>query len=159
MDNERDNGRWKSGFAFSRGSAVLLVDEDPAKLHLYSVMLRELGCRVQTCGSFQQGVELLDSKAFGLVIVSQGSCHFEGRVVLARANEINRNLPVLVLARFLEMSCYLEAMQLGAVDYLAEPITANELARAVETHLPWRPGVREPVLGVSRRGRGARLSA
>jgi len=55
--------------------------------------------------------------------------------VLERANQIDRHLPVLVVARCLDMQCYLEAMQLGAVDYLAEPVSVQELGRAVETHL------------------------
>jgi response regulator of citrate/malate metabolism len=56
--------------------------------------------------------------------------------VLKRATEINRSLPVLVVARCLDMGCYLEAMQLGAVDYLVEPLTASEIGRVLEDHPP-----------------------
>jgi DNA-binding NtrC family response regulator len=76
----------------------------------------------------------LDSNGFDLIIVSQGSRDFEGRCVLERATEIDRRLPVLVIARCLDMHCYLEAIQLGAVDYLAEPVPAAELGRLVANH-------------------------
>ncbi len=33
------------------------------------------------------------------------------------------------------MNCYLEAMQLGAVDYLEEPLKLDEMLRAVKAHL------------------------
>jgi response regulator of citrate/malate metabolism len=54
--------------------------------------------------------------------------------VLKRATETNRSLPVLVVARCLDMGCYLEAMQLGAVDYLVEPLTVSEIGRVLENH-------------------------
>ena len=50
--------------------------------------------------------------------------------------EIDHQLPVLVVARCLDMGCYLEAMQLGAVDYLAEPVTASEIGRVLGNHPP-----------------------
>jgi two-component system C4-dicarboxylate transport response regulator DctD len=96
---------------------------------------------------------------FGLVVVSQGSPKFEGRAVLERAVQIDLSLPVLVVARCLDMPCYLEAMQLGAVDYLAEPITVQELGRAVETHLKSRSALKESVRRVSKQERSAGLSA
>jgi DNA-binding NtrC family response regulator len=76
----------------------------------------------------------LDLGGFDFIIVSQGSADFEGRGVLERATEIDRRLPVLVVARCLDMHCYLEAIQLGAVDYLAEPVPAAELDRLVANH-------------------------
>jgi CheY-like chemotaxis protein len=56
--------------------------------------------------------------------------------VVERAIKSNRRLPVLVVARQLEMQCYLEAMQLGAVDYVAEPSVGAEIARVLHNHLP-----------------------
>jgi FixJ family two-component response regulator len=61
--------------------------------------------------------------------------------VLEVAVEFNRRLPVVVVARQLEMSCYLEAMQLGAVDYLAGPLGGEEMARVMRTWGPRCKGV------------------
>jgi response regulator of citrate/malate metabolism len=36
------------------------------------------------------------------------------------------------------MDCYLEAMQLGAMDYLVEPLTVWEIGRLLERHSPVR---------------------
>jgi DNA-binding NtrC family response regulator len=51
-----------------------------------------------------------------------------------RAIEVNPRLPVLVVARFLDMDSYREAIQLGAIDYLIEPLTVWEIGRLLETH-------------------------
>ena len=85
---------------------------------------------------FQEGVRCLADEVFDFVMVSQGTPNFEGSRVLKRATEINRSLPVLVVARCLDMGCYLEAMQLGAVDYLVEPLTVSEIGRVLENHSP-----------------------
>ena len=114
---------------------VLLVEEDPADLHFFFSILQGNGFQVHACGSYADGVRYLDSEAFDLVIVGQGSPNFEGRCVLERAIEIDRRMPVLVVARCIDMPCYLEAMQLGAIDYLPEPLRVEELVRAVENHL------------------------
>jgi len=50
--------------------------------------------------------------------------NFEGRLLVERAIEIDRNLPVVVLTECLVMGYYLEAMQLGAADYVEKPLRA-----------------------------------
>ena len=47
---------------------------------------------------------------------------------------IDRRTPVLVITRGRDMHCYLEAMQLGAVDYLEKPIASSELAHVIEAY-------------------------
>jgi len=56
-----------------------------------------------------------------------------GCAVLEKAIKMDRGRQVLVVARVLNMGCYLEAMQLGARDYMEEPVLEPEMARAVET--------------------------
>jgi len=119
-----------------RGKA-LLVHEDPGGLHHYCSILEGWGYQVRACHSYEEGVCCLGSEVFDFVMVSQGSRNFEGRCVVERAIEIDRSLPVLVVARCLDMGCYSEAMQLGAVDYLAEPVTVSEIGRVLGNHPPF----------------------
>jgi DNA-binding NtrC family response regulator len=117
---------------------ALLVYEDPTDLQFYCEMLEGYGYVVQTCNSYPEGVRRLADEAFDFVMVSQGTPKFEGRCVLKRAAEINRSLPVLVVARCVDMDSYLEAMQLGAVDYLVEPLTHLDIGRVLKDHRPIR---------------------
>jgi DNA-binding NtrC family response regulator len=117
---------------------VLVVDEDTADLVYYRTVLQRARCAVVTCSSYDKALECLEAEHFDLVVLSQGSCAFEGRRVLERAIAIDRAGQVLVVARVLNMSCYLEAMQLGARDYLEEPVPEHEMIRAAETCLTSR---------------------
>jgi DNA-binding NtrC family response regulator len=117
---------------------ALVVDERPDGLEYYATMLEAYGYQVRRCGTYCEGVRCLGNEAFDFVIVSQGTPKFEGSCVLKRAVEIDRGLPAIVVARCLDMGSCIEAMQLGATDYLVEPLTAWEVGRL----LPPRPCLR-----------------
>ena len=114
---------------------VLIVDEDCRDLQYYGSLLEQLGYEVRRCDSFGSGARSLDGEPFDFVVVSQGGRAFEGRTLLEHVHSVDRHIPVLVLTRSVEMDCYLEAMQLGAVDYLEKPLGQAEMARVVQTHL------------------------
>ena len=98
----------------SKGKLLLAI-EDRGELQYYRTILEGLKYSVRACRSFAEAARVLQSETFDLVVISQGTRQFEGRLVLERAMEIDRRIPVVVLARYLEMRCYMEAMQLGAV--------------------------------------------
>jgi DNA-binding NtrC family response regulator len=114
---------------------VLLIHPDQAGREYTSKLLENLGTAVTACSSFEDGINFLDAERWDFIAINQGGATFPGRIILERASEIDRRLPVLVLTRYHEMSCYTDAMQLGAVDYLEEPVSPPELARVVRTHV------------------------
>ena len=100
---------------------VLVVSEDPGDLFSYSATLAALGYSVVKCSSYEGGARRIEGGEFDLVVLSQGSPAFEGRRVLEHNAELNPHIPILVVARCMDIHCYLEAMELGAVDYLERP--------------------------------------
>jgi DNA-binding NtrC family response regulator len=118
----------------TRSTRVLLVDEEAGDLRILRVTLEGQGLKVYTCTTYEAGVLCLEAETFDIVIVSQGSCAFEGKRVLDRAIQLDRRRPVLVLTRCIDMNCYLEAMQMGAIDYLEKPVPPLDLLRFVQTH-------------------------
>ena len=117
---------------------ALLVHEDPGDHQYYFNMFEGYGYLVRACNSFQESARCLADEVFDFVMVSQGTPKFEGSCVLKRAAEVNRSLPVLVVARCVDMDSYLEAMQLGAVDYLVEPLTLLDIGQVLKNHPPIR---------------------
>ena len=118
----------------SKGRAFV-VDEDRGDLAYYRSILQRAGWTVVACSSYMEALDFLKSESFDLVVLSQGTCSFEGRLVLDRAMMMDRKRPVLVVARPLDMGCYLEAMRMGAADYLEGPVPESELMRAAEAFL------------------------
>lgn len=122
------------------GPRVLMVIDDPASLDHHCELLRSLGYEVLACDSYGEGLAILQNEVFDLVTVGQGSLSFEGKDIVMRALELDRRIPVLVLARNSDMENYLEAMQLGAVDYLEMPVAPEEFMRVLRTHLLYSLG-------------------
>ncbi len=118
-----------------RRTRILLVDEDFRDRDHYRRMLHDSGFDVTACADFTEAAHLLEDLSFECVVVSQGGPDFDGRVVLERSVARNRYRPVIVISRYHDVGCYLEAMQLGAVDYLEKPLTAVDIVRTVTTHL------------------------
>jgi DNA-binding NtrC family response regulator len=118
-----------------RKAKLLVVDEDLRDMSEYCGMLRERGYEVHCVCSYAEGASCLNCEPVDLVIVSQGSPAFEGRRVMERAIEKDRRITVLVLARSVDMGCPLEAMKLGAFDYLEKPVSAGEMLTLVATHI------------------------
>jgi DNA-binding NtrC family response regulator len=117
---------------------VLVMDEDADDLRSFSSFLEQGGFDVRACGTCADALLRLESEVLDFIIVSQGGPSFEGRSVLKKAIEIDRRMPVLVLARCADMGCYIEAIQLGAFDYFEKPVAPQELLRLVKSHLRCR---------------------
>ena len=129
---------WELGFATpNRSIKVLLVDEDAGDLRILRLILQGQGIDVLPCASYDAGIQCLESEPIDFVVVSQGTQAFEGRKVLDRATQLDRRRPVLVVTRLINMQCYLEAMQMGAVDYLEKPVPPADLLRFVHAHVQY----------------------
>jgi DNA-binding NtrC family response regulator len=131
----RVNPSAAQGVGITSQGKILVIDDDAKDLEAYSLCLRQEGYEVHALVSYSEGLSCLKSERFDLVMVSQGSRRFEGRDILERAIEIDRRTPVLVLARCVDMPCYIEAMYLGASDYFEKPLSTRQILRVVKNHL------------------------
>ncbi len=133
-----NNSFVQPGMEFTaRGRKILLVDEEASDLKFLRIVLEGQGFKVRTCATYEAGIQSLETESFDFVVVNQGTQGFEGRKVLERAMQLDRWRPVLIVTRTIDMPCYLEAMQMGAVDYLEKPLAPAELLRFVKAHVEY----------------------
>jgi len=114
---------------------LLVVDENLEDLLYYSAVLQRQGYEVHSISSYKDGAASVGREDFDLILLSQGSPSFEGRSVLSRAIERDRHAPVVVLSRTIDMPCYIEAMQCGALDYMEKPWLPSEIGSLVRKYL------------------------
>jgi len=114
---------------------VLLVEEDLNDLRVYASSLEQYGYDLRTCARYSDGVRALERERFDFIIVGQGGPAFEGRMVLDYARRLDRPAPILVVTRCPGMKCYMEAMELGALDYIEKLHSPSQFAQVVETYL------------------------
>ena len=113
---------------------ILLVDEDEKDLKYFTTQLGRMGYSVRAFMNYQEAEGCLHREHFDFVMVSQGGPAFETQPLVELTLTRNRQTPVVVLTRCVEMNCYLAAMQLGAADYLEKPLAPAEFEHLVTTH-------------------------
>jgi len=131
MEKRRLKINIREADADGRDLKLLLVDENANDLDYYAEVLRYLGYEVQPVNSYSRAAAALGRERFDLVIVDQGSSDFEGRPVLTRAVEVDRQVPILVLTRTVDADCCIEALDAGAREYVQKPLTTAEVRELV----------------------------
>jgi len=120
----------------SRGFRVLVVD-DAEGIRTYLANLLELsGYDVDTAEDGRRALALLEGGAApDVIILDVMMPGLDGIETLRRIRELEGDIPVIVLSVVGKASTIVEAVRLGAVDYLNKPFEEEELELALEKAL------------------------
>lgn len=110
---------------------VHLVVHDPALRTALAKSLEALECRVQVYDSARAFLLELNGVVPGCVILNIHMPEIDGLEVQRKMNAAGLNLPVIVLDGH-DVPRAVEAMKLGAMEYLERPYTAEALQAALE---------------------------
>ena len=121
---------------------VLVVDDEPDLLMLMQLTLTKLGLEVVTTDSRQSAVEALDSQSFALCLTDMQLGDGTGLDVLAAIAERGLDLPCAVISAFGNADNAVAALKAGAFDYLAKPVSLDQLRTLVKSaiKLPEKAG-------------------
>lgn len=111
---------------------IHLVDDDEAIRHSASFMLRGAGYRVQT---HIDGVSFLDAVATaerGCILLDVQMPQMDGLQVLGALVERGIDMPVIVLTGHGDVSVAVQAMKLGAMDFVEKPYEKALLLASLE---------------------------
>lgn len=102
--------------------AVLLVDDDPIFRQLVTDFLTSQDAKVYQAGNGHQGLELFEHKQIDVVIADLSMPGLGGLGMLKQLIELNPSVPAIVISGHGVMSDVVEALRIGACDYLVKPI-------------------------------------
>lgn len=115
---------------------VLAVDDEEVVCESIRRVLTGEGYHVQTRTSPQEGVELLKKEPFDLLLLDIKMPEMDGIEVLRRARDVAPDTEVLIVTGYATIDTAVEAIKLGAFDYLEKPVSPPQLlvatARALE---------------------------
>ena len=135
---------------------VLVVEDDRSAREYLELLLEQHGYTVRSATDGVEALVALEESAFDLVISDLRMPKLDGFELLMRAKQRWPALPLIVVSAATEVSAVVEAVQLGAVNFLVKPVAAAVMAAAVQKALrvretPALPGQRVPELvGISR---------
>jgi len=121
---------------------VLVVDDERSMRDLLAIMLKQEGHDVAVVEGGAQAIETLSREVFDLIITDLRMREVDGLAVLRAAKEHSPETVVVVITAFASTETAVEAMKLGAYDYITKPFKMDEiklvLANALERSAPTR---------------------
>jgi len=105
---------------------ILLVDDEKSVSSTISMFLKKEGYRVEESSSGKEAVEKLKTKFFDLVITDLKMKPIDGLQVLRETKNINPLTEVILMTGFGTVESGVEAMRLGAYDYIQKPFDKEE---------------------------------
>lgn len=114
---------------------ILVVDDEKDTCLLLSQVLQKEGFIVYTAHSGQEGLNVLRHKKIDLVITDLKMPEMDGMTLLREARRLRTKIKFIMMTAFGEIETYLDAINLGAFDYLNKPMEINDIRNAVKKAL------------------------
>lgn len=119
--------------------SILVVDDEIRYRELYARVLREAGFGVQEAENAGQALGLLARLVPAMVVSDVRMPGASGLDLLRQARTRHPGLPFLLVTAYADVREAVDALKLGAVDYLAKPVDLDELLAAVRDTLGVHP--------------------
>lgn len=119
------------------GGKVYVIDDDAAMRDSLDFLLGSAGLNVRLFDAAQIFLDELPNLAFGCVVTDIRMPGLDGMELLRQLNSSSgaRRLPVIVMTGHGDIPLAVEAMKLGALDFLEKPFEDERLIGMIETAL------------------------
>ncbi len=124
-------------------SRVLLVDDEPSILSVLSALLKAESYEVTPVLGGEKAREMLRSEIFDLMISDIRMSPVNGMELLRQAHEERPQMPVIMLTAYGSVETAIEALKLGAFDYVTKPFKVDELLITVQRALDYSTALNE----------------
>ncbi|HXE56456.1 MAG TPA: sigma-54 dependent transcriptional regulator [Gemmatimonadales bacterium] len=111
---------------------ILIVDDERTLARAIKAFLAEQGYEAEVAGDAEQALQRLESLRPDVVFTDVRLPGMDGIALLRRIREFDPAIPVIVMTAFGSIEGAVEAMKLGAFDYLKKPVDLEELRLLVD---------------------------
>ncbi|MFM9268237.1 PAS domain-containing protein [Tychonema sp. BBK16] len=116
---------------------ILLVDDSPEILHLFSVLLSKLGYKVRPTRDGKLALKYAKKNPPDLILLDIMMPEIDGYQVCEKlkACEQTKDIPVIFISALNEVIDKLKAFSMGGVDYITKPFQLEEVVARIESQL------------------------
>jgi signal transduction histidine kinase len=116
---------------------VLIVDDTPTNLEVISETLSDAGFDVAIATSGDRALQQIERRLPDLILLDVMMPGINGFETCRRikANPRTNHIPIIFMTALSDTDSKVQALEMGAVDYIAKPFHAKEVLARVRTHL------------------------
>ena len=111
---------------------ILIIDDHDSMREGLELLLRRRGHRTRSAERGARGLELLGQEGADLVITDLKMARMDGMEVLRRVKELTPETEVMVITAHGTIETVVEAMKLGAADFITKPFSSEEFGVKVD---------------------------
>ena len=124
-------------------AAILVVDDEPHMRRILEMMLEGFGHRVLAADSAEDALSMLEAEHVDLVLSDLQLPGLSGLDLLSRIRPSWPDVTVVIITGFATIETAVQAIKLGAYDYLVKPFRIEEIEAVVGHALALRDAQRE----------------
>lgn len=114
---------------------ALVIDNDKENRLILESALKKDGFKVYSASGGEEGVTLLREQKFDIVLTGLTMPGLSGIEVLREISSLKTNTPAIVVTPHMSVQAVVEAMKMGAFDYITKPFIPEELIITVNRAL------------------------
>ncbi len=114
---------------------VLIVDDDRRTRRILQILVERLGLESVAFESAEAALEDLNAESAALILTDLKMPGTDGIEFMRRLRQLDEQVPVIVLTAYGTVAAAVEAMKLGAVDFVAKPFDVDALELLIQRSL------------------------
>ena len=112
---------------------VLVIDDEQIVLNSVIKILGHGEYEVEATLSGRQGLEWALSKSYDIVLTDVRMPDMGGMLILRDIKKAKPSMPVIIITGYANVQTAMQAMKLGAAEYIEKPFTPDQLLKAVHS--------------------------
>jgi len=117
---------------------ILIVEDEKHMREILNMLLESEGYAVTTAENGARGIECLEKEIYDLVVTDIKMPGVDGFGILKKARDISPETLVIMITAFGTMESAIEAMKLGAYDFVHKPFKIDEIRLTINKALEKR---------------------
>ena len=111
---------------------ILIVDDDTAHLSMLQTVLKSLGHAIDTATDGKDAISGVEKTPYDLVLMDVRMANVGGMEALEKIKIYNPAIPIIIMTAYSSVDKAVEAMKLGAYDYLTKPLNFDDLKLTIQ---------------------------
>jgi putative nucleotidyltransferase with HDIG domain len=114
---------------------ILVVDDEPSICDILEKFLKKKGYDIYRASDGKKAMALVESTSIDLIVSDIKMPGMSGVELLQKLRENGKSMPVLITTGFPTLDTAIEALKLGAYDYLTKPFHLEEIGEKIRRAL------------------------